>query len=88
MGLGLSICKNLIENMAGSVNVVSKLGEGTTFTISFKTTCIVTDAQELEEAKSVSSHVKSDKVAEQVDEQIQKWDITKSLSECVDYFGK
>jgi signal transduction histidine kinase len=29
VGLGLSICKMLIEQMAGSVNVKSSLGEGT-----------------------------------------------------------
>lgn len=39
VGLGLSICKLLIEQMAGSVRVESKLGEGTSFTISFLTTC-------------------------------------------------
>ncbi|MBP0027119.1 sensor histidine kinase [Roseofilum sp. Guam] len=33
-GLGLSIVKTLIEGMGGRVNVVSKLGEGSTFTIS------------------------------------------------------
>jgi K+-sensing histidine kinase KdpD len=41
VGLGLSICKNLIEHMAGSVKVESKLKAGTTFTITFKTTCII-----------------------------------------------
>ena len=39
VGLGLSICKNLIEQMVGHVTVESKLGEGTTFTINFKTIC-------------------------------------------------
>ncbi|MBP0026636.1 MAG: two-component sensor histidine kinase, partial [Roseofilum sp. SID2] len=33
-GLGLSIVKTLIEGMGGRVTVVSKLGEGSTFTIS------------------------------------------------------
>ncbi len=41
VGLGLSICKNLIENMAGSVKVESKLKQGSKFTINFKTTCII-----------------------------------------------
>lgn len=36
-GLGLSIVKTLIEGMGGRVNVVSKLGEGSTFTISLPT---------------------------------------------------
>jgi len=43
VGLGLSICKNLIEHMAGSVNVESELNQGTKFTISFKTNCLVND---------------------------------------------
>jgi len=29
----LSICKNIIEKMGGSVNVKSKLGKGSTFII-------------------------------------------------------
>lgn len=40
VGLGLSICKNLIELMAGAVTVESELNVGTTFTINFKTMCI------------------------------------------------
>ncbi|MEH2244726.1 sensor histidine kinase [Nostoc sp.] len=36
-GLGLSIVKTLIEGMGGSVSVQSKLGEGSTFTISLPT---------------------------------------------------
>ncbi len=40
VGLGLSICKQLIEQMAGSVRVETELGQGTSFIISFRTTCI------------------------------------------------
>ena len=39
VGLGLSICKNLIEGMGGSVSVKSKLGIGTDFIINFRTSC-------------------------------------------------
>lgn len=39
VGLGLSICKILIEHMAGKVDVKSQVGKGTTFTLTFKTTC-------------------------------------------------
>lgn len=37
-GLGLFITKNQIQSMGGSITVDSALGEGTKFTISFKTT--------------------------------------------------
>ena len=35
VGLGLSICKSLIEQMNGSVKIESEEGHGTTFTINF-----------------------------------------------------
>ena len=41
IGLGLSICKNLIEQMGGKVSVSSKLNKGTIFTINFKTACLL-----------------------------------------------
>ena len=34
-GLGLSIVKTLVEGMAGSTQVYSKLGQGSVFTIKF-----------------------------------------------------
>jgi len=43
VGLGLSICKNLLENMAGSVRVESEELVGTRFIISFRTTCKITE---------------------------------------------
>ena len=43
VGLGLSICKQLIEQMAGSVRVESEIKEGTKFIISFRTTCKITE---------------------------------------------
>jgi len=39
VGLGLSICKNLIEGMGGSVSVKSILNTGTDFIINFRTSC-------------------------------------------------
>ena len=41
IGLGLSICKNLIEQMGGKVSVSSKLNKGTIFTINFKAACVL-----------------------------------------------
>jgi len=43
VGLGLSICKDLIEQMGGKVSVDSKLNKGTTFTINFKCSCLLED---------------------------------------------
>ena len=42
VGLGLSISKKLIEQMGGNVSVDSALGLGTTFTINFKSSCVLT----------------------------------------------
>jgi len=36
-GLGLSIVKTLVEGMDGSVTVLSKLGEGSVFTVTLPT---------------------------------------------------
>jgi len=33
MGLGLSVTRNLVESLRGSINVKTKVGLGTTFTI-------------------------------------------------------
>ena len=41
VGLGLSICKTIIEQMDGTVKVTSKIGQGATFTIGFRTFCKV-----------------------------------------------
>ena len=38
-GLGLSICKSIVEQMGGSVNVVSDVGVGSSFNLTFKVRC-------------------------------------------------
>ena len=35
VGLGLVICKNLTEALGGNISVTTKLGEGSTFTLTF-----------------------------------------------------
>ena len=39
VGLGLSICREIIDANGGSVAITSKLGEGTDFIISLQTKC-------------------------------------------------
>ena len=50
MGLGLSICKEIITALGGEVKIKSVEGEGTDFIIILQTKCRVDEVQ-LEEAK-------------------------------------
>ena len=45
IGLGLSICKDLVKQMGGKVDVKSTLNKGTDFTIDLKTWCLVSKAK-------------------------------------------
>lgn len=47
-GLGLSICKMIVEQMGGSVEVRSKLGHGSTFMVTFKAMCKIPDVSLLQ----------------------------------------
>ena len=40
-GLGLSICKSIVEQMGGKVIVESEEGKGSTFSMTFKVMCKV-----------------------------------------------
>jgi signal transduction histidine kinase len=44
-GLGLSICKAIIEQMGGNVHVESQVGRGTSFNLTFKVRCDTTNNQ-------------------------------------------
>lgn len=51
----MSICRHLIEHMAGEVNVESDLDEGTTFTLTFNSICIYNSENESRKRSSSSS---------------------------------
>lgn len=40
-GLGLSICKSIVEQMGGKVIVTSELGHGSTFSMTFKVMTLI-----------------------------------------------
>ena len=50
IGLGLAICKTLIENHGGTISVESAVGEGTTFTLSLPLTAPRPDAGQSQES--------------------------------------
>ena len=47
VGLGLSICKSLIEQMGGSIKVKSRVDKGSAFIITINTDCPIEDVREL-----------------------------------------
>ena len=47
-GLGLSICKSIVEQMGGSVSVESKVGVGSSFNLTFKVRCDTNAYSEIE----------------------------------------
>ncbi|MCI4624469.1 MAG: ATP-binding protein [Candidatus Magnetoovum sp. WYHC-5] len=51
-GLGLTISKSIAERIGGKIDVVSKYGEGATFTLSFPLCPEITEVVDMEEHKS------------------------------------
>ena len=41
LGLSLRICKHMVEQLGGSVQVESKIGKGTIFTVSLMSECVI-----------------------------------------------
>lgn len=57
-GLGLSICKNIVEQMGGEVIVTSEEGQGSTFSMTFKVMTLIDAPNRLSNknmAESISS---------------------------------
>ncbi len=53
IGLGLAVCKTLIENHGGTISVESAVGEGTTFTLSLPLTATRPDAGQTQESAAL-----------------------------------
>jgi len=60
VGLGLSICKALIEQMGGSVAVESELGVGTKFIITLNSHCKVRKLELINMSKKNNLHTSSE----------------------------
>lgn len=64
-GLGLSICKNLIEKMGGGVKVVSSSDEGTVFTVQMIEISRI--GQDKREKFTIEEEIKFEKLMEEAE---------------------
>lgn len=80
-GLGLAICRRIVEDAGGTIEAVSKLGQGTTFTICLPLagtapealpSALATQEVSIAERVSAASDAKQDNQANQADFRLTK----------------
>ena len=89
-GLGLAICKHLVELMGGQIDVVSRVGEGTTFsftlTLPARTHCELYSERERREIAGRRVLIVDDNETNRliIEEHIRRWGMYPVLAESVD----